>query len=109
MDKFMKTIWTNLASESLKEIYDYYKTVASINIAKKIKDAIFFNVKQLIQHPKSGQIEPTLLQLGEDHRYLIGNNYKVVYKIVEEGILITDVFDIRQDPLKLGDPKRKNT
>ena len=103
----MTVIWSNFASETLKDIYDYYKEVASETIARKIKENIFIATRQLINHPESGQIEETLLQLEEGHRYLANNNYKIVYKKVKEGVLITDVFDTRQDPIKINNPKRK--
>jgi len=103
----MKVIWSDFASETLKDIFDYYKKVANETIARKIKENIFIATRQLINHPESGQIEETLLQLEEEHRYLVNNNYKIVYKRVKEGILITDVFDTRQDPIKINNPKRK--
>jgi toxin ParE1/3/4 len=103
----MKVIWSDFASETLKDIYDYYKEVASESIARKIKENIFIATRQLINHPETGQVEETLLQLEEGHRYLVNNNYKTVYKKVKEGILITDVFDTRQDPIKINNPKRK--
>jgi toxin ParE1/3/4 len=103
----MKVFWSDFASKTLKSIYDYYKGVASESIARKIKENIFIATRQLINHPDSGQIEETLLQLEEGHRYLVDNNYKIVYKKVKEGVLITDVFDTRQDPIKINNPKRK--
>lgn len=72
-----------------------------------MKNGIFWATRQLSKHPNSGQIELTLKQLGEGHRYLIKGNYKIVYKEVDEGILITDVFDTRQDPRKINDKRRK--
>lgn len=103
----MKVIWSDFASDTLKDIYDYYKEVASESIARKIKENIFIATRQLINHPESGQIEETLSQLEEGHRYLVNNNYKIVYKKVKEGVLITDVFDTRQNPVKINNPKRK--
>jgi len=103
----MKIIWTDFASETLAEIFKYYKKSASDKVAREIKSSIFSSTKQLIKQPKSGQIENTLKKLKEDHRYLVEGNYKVVYKKVSEGILITDVFDTRQDPIKINNPKRK--
>jgi len=103
----MKVIWSDFASETLKDIYDYYKEVASETITRKIKESIFIATKQQISHPESEQIEETLLQLEEGYRYLVNNNYKIVYKKVKEGVLITDVFDTRQDPIKINNPKRK--
>jgi len=103
----MKIIWSDFASEILLDIFLYHKELAGKKIASKIKSKILVSTKQLIHHPNSGQIENSLEQLGEGHRYLVSGNYKVVYKKVKEGILITDVFETRQDPIKINDPKRK--
>jgi toxin ParE1/3/4 len=97
----MKVIWTDFASNSLFEIYNYYKGVADENVAQRIKFRIFRATRQLIKHPLSGQIETNLQKLHEDHRYLIEGNNKIIYKRIKEGILITDVFDTRQDPIKI--------
>ena len=48
-----------------------------------------------------------LAKLNEGHRYLVKGNYKIIYKEVPEGLLITDVFDAKQDPIKINDEKRK--
>jgi len=103
----MKIIWSDFASETLKDIYNYYKEVANENIAIKTKKGVFTSTRQLIKHPNSGQLEETLKKLNESHRYLVAGNYKIIYKYVREGILITDVFDSRQDPKKINNPKRK--
>ncbi len=102
----MKIIWSRFAITMLKEIYLYHKDAAGVNVAKKLKSKIFSSVKQLRKHPDSGQIEKSLEQLGEDHRYLVSGNYKILYKKVKEGILITDIFDSRQDPTKINMPNR---
>lgn len=102
----MKIIWSNFASESLKEIYLYHKEVASEPIAKRLKTSIFNTTRQLIKHPLSGQIEETLAMLEQGHRYLVKGNYKIIYRKINEGILITDIFDTRQDPIKINNPNR---
>jgi plasmid stabilization system protein ParE len=102
----MKIIWTNFAIENLKAITSYYHKVAGKNIADKIKAELFKSTKQLKQHPDSGQEETFLKQLNEGYRYIVSGNYKVVYKRVEEGILITDIFDTRQNPVMINNPKR---
>lgn len=98
----MKIIWSDFSSEILVEIYKYYKLKAGSNIANQIKSNIFNSTKQLKKNPFSGQIEVSLKQLNEGHRYIVEANYKIVYKPVKEGILITDVFDTRQDPIKIN-------
>jgi len=102
----MKIIWSDFSIEMLKEIFLYHKEVAGYKIANRIKTNIFSTTKQLKQHPNSGQIEPILELLNEGHRYLISGNYKIVYKRVNEGILITDIFDTRQNPMKINNPER---
>lgn len=103
----MKIIWTDFASETLTEIYNYYKEKASPVIAQKIKSEIFRTTRLLKEHPYSGHIEFNLEKLKEGHRFLVKGNYKIIYKEVSEGILITDIFDSRQNPIKINNPKRK--
>lgn len=103
----MKIVWSDFAKTMLKDIYSYHKDVANATIAQKIRDNIFKSVKQLIKHPYSGQIEEFLLSLNQEHRYLVCSNYKIIYKVLENKyILITDVFDTRQNPIKIHNPKR---
>ena len=97
----MKIIWTDFAANSLLEIYQFYKASANINVASIIRTNIFNATKQLIKHPLSGQLEPNLIRLNKENRYLVEGNYKIIYKRVKEGVLITDVFDTRQDPSKM--------
>ena len=104
----MKIIWSDFSADMLAEIFNYYKENTSYAVAKKIKTNIFKETKQLIKYPASGQIEESLKHLREEHRYLIENNYKIVYKQVNEGVLITDIFDTRQDPTKINDLNRKS-
>jgi plasmid stabilization system protein ParE len=103
----MKIIWSDFASMTLKQIFDYYKQNANISIARKIKKEILLSTKPLLTQPNSGQIELTLESLNEGHRYIVESNYKIVYKQVKEGVLITDVFDCQQDPIKINDETRK--
>jgi plasmid stabilization system protein ParE len=105
----MKIIWSDFASKTLREIYIYYKEVANKKTAKDIKNGIFEAANLLVSQPDLGQLELTLEKLGEGHRYLVRDNYKIIYKKVAEGIFITDVFDTRQDPQKINDKKRKSS
>lgn len=70
----MKIIWSDFATEMLKEIFTYHKEIAGNNVAKRIKSKIFSSTRQLKQHPNSGQIEPHLEILKEGHRYLVSGN-----------------------------------
>lgn len=75
--------------------------------AYKIRKQIFASTKQLIKNPESGQIEFYLEKLNQNHRYLVSGNYKIIYRISENLIVINDVFDCRQNPDKMTDETRK--
>ena len=107
MVRVKQIIWSHFASECLKEAFGYYKEVAGIDIARKIKSNIFIATKQLANNSLSGQVELSLMHLQEEHRYLVQGNFKIIYKVIADTVLITDLFDSRQDPVKINDPKRK--
>lgn len=44
----MKIIWSDLASESLKDIFQYHKAIAGKAIAQKLKAGIFDSTSNLI-------------------------------------------------------------
>lgn len=97
----MRVIWTKYAYGSLLDIYKYYMQNVSIHVANKIKDQLLYSTKQLEKYPLSGPIENLLMELNQEHRFIIRGNYKIIYKILNSNIYITDVFDTRQDPREL--------
>ncbi len=103
----MKIIWTDFAIENLKDIFDFYSTTVNKKVANKIKQEIFKSVKLLVRYPELGQVELYLERLDEGYRYILSSNYKVIYKIQDENIIISDVFDVRQNPIKMNDERRK--
>lgn len=96
-----QVIWTYFATLELKNIFLYYKLVASENVAEKIKKSIFNATKILPKQSFIGQIEENLIELKQEHRYLIEGNYKIIYKVMNKDIYITDIFDCRQNPQKI--------
>ncbi len=102
----MKIIWTDFAIENLKSIFEYYANKASRKVAHKIRKQILESTKQLVQNPQSGQLELHLEKLNQQYRYILSSNYKIIYKVVREYIVITDIFDTRQNPIKMIDEKR---
>ena len=94
-------IWTNFAISELKNIYLYYRMVASDKVADKIRKSIFDATRPLTKEPLIGQVEENLLDLKQGHRYLVEGNYKIIYRVVSDNIYITDIFDCRQNPQKI--------
>jgi len=102
----MNIVWTDFAISNLKDIFDYYPTKANKKVAHKIRIQILKSSKQLKNNPNSGLIEPNLIRLKKNHRYLVSGNYKLIYRITDNQIIINDVFDTRQNPSKMNDEKR---
>ncbi len=100
-----QVIWTNFAISELKNIFLYYRMVASDKVADKIRKSIFDSTRLLCKRPFTGAVEENLLDLKQEHRYLVVDNYKIIYRVTPSSIYITDIFDCRQDPLKM---KKRN-
>jgi toxin ParE1/3/4 len=98
-------IWTNFAISELKNIYLYYRMVAFDKVADKIRTSIFDGTKPLIKQPLIGAVEENLIDLGQAHRYIVVDNYKIIYRVIQLDIYITDIFDCRQNPKKM---KKRN-
>jgi len=67
----------------------------------EIRNQILDAVDALLEHPSIGQEEPFLVNLGRHYRRLVEGHYKIIYRIEDEYIYITDIFDSRQDPDKM--------
>ena len=99
----IKVYWTQFAKTELKSIFDYYKINASLKIASSLVTGIIDKGDTLSSLVAVGQKEEFLADRKEEFRYLIFKNYKIIYWINKNKnrVEITDVFDVRQNPLKL--------
>jgi plasmid stabilization system protein ParE len=99
----MEVFWTDFAKNELFKIYSFYKQKASITTSKKLVESIVNTTINLQNQPFSGPIEELLIDLKEEFRYLIFSNYKIIYWINTEKnrIEIVDIFDTRQNPIKM--------
>ena len=99
----IKIYWTNFAKKQLRNIFDYYKTIASPQIAQNIVVGIVEKVNSLEFQTEIGQKEELLLDRKENFRYLVFKKYKIIYWFNKDKnrIEISDVFDARQNPIKI--------
>ncbi|GEP52819.1 plasmid stabilization protein [Flavobacterium noncentrifugens] len=96
-------IWSDQAENELDKIFEYYSEKVSQKLAVSILKEIVDEPNKLIKNPEISQIEDSLLDREEDYRYLVCNNYKLIYSIDAKAkqIKIADVFDTRQNPNKI--------
>jgi plasmid stabilization system protein ParE len=99
----IKIFWTDFAKLQLRNIFDYYKLKANPKIAKNLVTGIVEKTNTLDLQKEIGQKEELLSSRKENFRYLIYKNYKIIYWFNEEKnrIEISDIFDTRQNPIKI--------
>ena len=95
--------WTQFAEDKLDDIFDYYELKASYRIARKLVTGIVDKTIGLKKNPHIGQKEELLSDRPQNFRYLVFKNYKIIYWINQnkKRIDIVNVFDTRQNPLKI--------
>jgi len=97
----MRVAYTEQAIRSLQEALDFIASEVTEEKLNEIRDEILDTAETLASQPYLGQEEPILEYLGLGHRRLLVEKYKIIYRISEECIYITDIFDTRQDPSKM--------
>lgn len=99
----IKIYWTDFSKTELRKIFSYYKAKASLKVAKNLILGIENKTTILKTHPKVGHIEEHLTNRKDEFRYLVFKNYKIVYwiNIEKNWIEIADIFDTRQNPIKM--------
>lgn len=95
--------WTEFAKKQLEEVFEYYKEEASLKVANKLIIGIIQKTINLKTNPEIGAVEEFLSERKEKFRFLVYKDYKVIYWInkSENRVEIADIFDTRQNPIKL--------
>ncbi|KYG83600.1 type II toxin-antitoxin system RelE/ParE family toxin [Roseivirga echinicomitans] len=98
----MKVLITGPAKAALKAIFEYYKSEGFGEYGIKLTQVIITKAKSLSKNYQRGQKEEMLKHLLKGHRYLIAKkHYKIIYRTEAEIVIVTDIFDTRQQPEKL--------
>ncbi len=96
-------IWSKFAESELDKIFQYYIDNASLKVAKKLLQQIITEPNRLLENPELFQMEDLLISRKERYRFIVCDNYKIIYSVDSEQklIKIADVFDTRQNPIKM--------
>ncbi len=97
----MKIQLTDTAKANLKDIHNYYKVTASMRVANSIKNKIITAIRDIANFVNKAQEEEQLKAMNLGHRRYIEGNYKIIYRVEKKQIIVTDIFDSRQDPAKI--------
>lgn len=98
----MQIIYTEQALQSLEEALDFLlEQEKPLDQIIETRDRILDRADSLAKHPGKGQQEEYLAHLGKGHRRILEGYHKIIYRVEEQTIYITDIFDTRQDPTKM--------
>jgi plasmid stabilization system protein ParE len=97
----MKLVYTQQALDSLKESLELVAPHVNNERLHKVRDKILDRADNIVKNPYAGRREEYLEHLGLDHRRVIESHYKIIYRVISQTIYITDIFDSRQDPMKM--------
>ena len=103
MELKLKVNWTVFARSELHKIFQYHKSKSNLKTAKNTVEEISTQVLLLEKFPFIGQKEELLADSKQDFRYFLYANHKIIYYVDLEINLIEiiDIFDCRQEPLKI--------
>jgi plasmid stabilization system protein ParE len=74
----LEIYWTDFSKKELKNIFNYFKEKASLNVAKTLVIGITTEVKKLKKQPTIGQGEELLENDSRNFRYLVSTNYNIL-------------------------------
>lgn len=102
MSKNYKTIISRFAEDDLSEILDYYKSV-NFEFVENFLGSIEDKIAKLKSFPGQGRIVPELEKQNIiDYKELIEGNYRIIYAIQEDTVIMHTIIDSRrnlEDPL----------
>jgi plasmid stabilization system protein ParE len=91
-----KIIWSRVATNDLSQIWLFYAH-KNLKAAERIVEEIIALAENL-KYPEQYQEDEIL---GKPYRRMIHKHFKIVYLRFNHQILITNIFDTRQNPAKL--------
>ncbi len=100
MNKDYTILWSYQAKESLDNIYKYIKN-NSLQNARKVKNKIITTVNDLIIFPEKFPREPVFDKTKGNFRFAVVFSYKIIYELTEEKIIVLDIFNTAQNPIKI--------
>ena len=94
-------LWTSTAKRDLQETFAYlveFSEDAAFRVINKILDKAGILIGD---SSGIGQREPLLRHKSVVYRYLVEGNYKIIYSVNGNKVVIHSVFDARQNPKKM--------
>ena len=99
----MKVTITQLAENNLNATADYIQDNFGHKVAMEFLQEFKRTIGLLENYPELGSIEPLLASNPSKYRSVVINRLnKMVYRILEDRIEISDIWDCRREPKNLA-------
>jgi len=100
----VRVVITKTALSNLEHGLIFMREKHSEKLCLEVGEEVIRSTNNLIKNPKIGQTEQSLLGMKLGHRRILVGHFKIIYRLVKDQdiILITDIFDSRQDPNKIA-------
>lgn len=89
------------AERSLNHIYHYFIKEVSPEVAVRIVNRILDRIELLEANYHRGPIVEELKGLNQGHRFIIEGPFKIIYRVIDESVFVTDIFSMYQDPKRI--------
>lgn len=97
MKKEYRVVVPPTVKNDLKEIVEYYYEVNK-SYSKRIFSQIIERINELKTFPEKGRVVPELKDQNiEDYKELIEENYRIVYRVFSDEVLLIAVIDARRN------------
>lgn len=95
MAKVLKVVWTETAQKALRAVFDFHAE-NSEKSASRIVDDIIDRVETMV-FQQQYQVD----EINANYRRIVVRNYKILYLVKDETVLVMNVFSTKDDPGKL--------
>ena len=92
-----KIVWTNAADKKFDNIATYLLDNASLQTAQNFADLVYDKIDLLTKFPNLGRKVATTKSIRVVN---LGKYYQIYYRVEGKMLVISNIFDTRQDPRK---------
>ncbi len=98
----MEVIWSRAADRDLGRIYAFFEA-HSTHAARHVLRRIFQAIDSLSELPRMGKVAE--FELDKEYRELVVDQFKIYYFLEGTQLVISRLWDTRQDPRKFFIPR----
>ena len=105
-NKFLPVRWSSVAKNRLIEVYEYIESKTSVAVAERVILKLADTAESVEKNPYLFSECAELPTKTKAYRNIVKWNYRIIYKITSDYILILDIFHSKRNPKELKKLRR---